>query len=79
MMDSDVKLSMEQAHDKWLTKTIVRAFLALVAIGCGTCAYNSRTDSIAQVQKAQLDTQKAQADAARAHDESLKAMWDHQK
>jgi hypothetical protein len=70
-MDQDVKLSMEQAHAKWITKTIVIGVLGLIAISAGTCSYNSHSSDNALIQKSYLDQEKAKADA-------MKAMWDHQ-
>jgi hypothetical protein len=90
IVDMDVKMSMEQAHQKWVTRILVFGFLGLSAMALGTCSYNEHIDKSTEVQKAQADAQKAQAeslaevqkaqaDAQKAQAESLKAMWDHQK
>ena len=71
-MDEDVKLTMEQAQEKWLTKMLLGAAVALATLALGTCAHNDRVDKSAEVQKEQLHMQTAQAEA-------MKAMWDHQK
>ena len=71
-MDRDVELSMTQAHEKWIAKTLVLGALALAAMAGGTCTYNEHDDKEAEVRR-------AQADAQRAHDESMKAMWEKQK
>lgn len=69
-MDQDVKLSMEQAHEKWITKGIIWGVLGLAILASGTCVGYERIDKTAEVQKVQLERDKAQAD-------SMKAMWDH--
>lgn len=71
-MDQDVKLSMDQAHEKWITKTItlgILGALGILTLGAYSC---ERSSDATQVQKAQVAAQQA-------HDDAMKAMWEKQK
>ena len=72
MMEEDVKLSMEHAHWHRVLRTSVLGVLAFVALVATAVTYNNHMEHVANVTK-------AQSAAAQAHDEALKAMWDHQK
>lgn len=75
-MDADVKLSMEQAQEKWVTKTLVCGALGLAILASATCVGYEYVDKTAEVQKAQLDVQKAAVERDVAQAERDRAMFE---
>jgi hypothetical protein len=86
-MEQDVRLSMEQAHEKWMTKTVVAGIVAVLITGILSVYGCERVNCARDVSKAQFDAAngcervdcvaKAQFDAAKAKADADKAMWDH--
>lgn len=52
-MDEDVKLQLTQAHEKWITRTVVSGVCFVVAAFFGTCAANHRSSD--SVERARIE------------------------
>lgn len=75
-MDDDVKLSMNNAHEISMTKTLVIGALAAIVMTSGTCSYVNKINDEAEIQKTRSDADKARAEADKARDDrALFEMW----